>query len=206
MDTKLAAVYDVVYSEYPGLPEIPQILFWIPGNINPESSKVLDIGAGMGAFSIPLAFSGFQVESVDISSVAIEYIRSTAYKHNLKITARKADILDEGVVGDCEIIICSFVCHHLLDKDARSLFQEMKQHTLSGGINIIAVHTQEGDFFKSELVPGKFYPRSGELFELYADWDVIMCTEMSSHSGYFEDGSPCFNLNSYLLAQKPTAL
>ena len=50
-----------------------------------EGSRVLDIGCGPGAISIPLARAGAEVTSLDISYKALEYLKTNAEREGLSI-------------------------------------------------------------------------------------------------------------------------
>ena len=50
-----------------------------------EGSRVLDIGCGPGAISIPLARAGAEVTSLDISYKALEYLKDNAEREALSI-------------------------------------------------------------------------------------------------------------------------
>jgi len=77
-----------------------------------KGSRVLDIGCGPGALSIPLARAGAQVTSLDISSKALHYVRETADLEGLSIEPVEcswwtADIDDLGFRNKFDLVIGS---------------------------------------------------------------------------------------------------
>lgn len=202
MDEELARFYDKMYEDaveiYP-----PSVLDFLPPSLCPELGEVLDIGCGRGSCAIEFARRGFRVHCIDISSHAITLLQKLANTEHLPLLAKRADILAEGIQQYYAIVICSFVLHHLPSADAKILIDEMRQHTIPGGVNIMSAHTTNGHFFQSGLADKNYYPEPWEVHATYRDWKICFYEEMITQGGTFEDGSPMHNQNSYLLAQKP---
>jgi SAM-dependent methyltransferase len=77
-----------------------------------EGARVLDIGCGPGALSIPLARAGADVTALDISSKAIGYLNENAEKEGLSLNAMnchwwKADIDELGFRNGFDLVINS---------------------------------------------------------------------------------------------------
>ena len=90
--------------------QIEKALEYLP--ITPDQ-KVLEIGCGMGRFTIPLAEKQIQIEGLDISSSLIEKLN--LYKPS--IPTHCVDLLDLPTTlnGQYDVVIGFFVLHHLQD-------------------------------------------------------------------------------------------
>jgi 2-polyprenyl-3-methyl-5-hydroxy-6-metoxy-1,4-benzoquinol methylase len=75
----------------------------LPAAVN---ATALDLGAGLGLHSLPLAKRGFRVIAIDSCRVLLDELRSRAA--GLPITVVEADIVDfmAHVTGPCDVIIC----------------------------------------------------------------------------------------------------
>jgi tellurite methyltransferase len=59
-----------------------------------KGGNALDLACGLGGNSLFLARMNYQVQAIDISDVAINYIQEQATKDNLKIHPRVCDLTD----------------------------------------------------------------------------------------------------------------
>lgn len=78
----------------------------------PDGARVLDIGCGPGALSIPLARAGADVTAIDISSKALDYLKDNAEKEGLSLDTVKchwwtADIDELGFRDQFDLVISS---------------------------------------------------------------------------------------------------
>jgi len=88
------------------------LAFLKEAGFTPKGKKILDIGCGPGALSIPLADAGAEVTSFDIASGMLDRIRETAKKESLKITTVEgswwsADIDKLGFRNKFDLVIAS---------------------------------------------------------------------------------------------------
>lgn len=88
------------------------LAFLKEAGFTPKGKKILDIGCGPGALSIPLAEAGAEVTSFDIASGMLDRIRETAKKESLKITTVEgswwsADIGKLGFSKKFDLVIAS---------------------------------------------------------------------------------------------------
>jgi SAM-dependent methyltransferase len=163
-----------------------------------EPGAALDIGCGSGRNTAHLAVCGFEVEAIDLSRVAIEQlVRESARYPQLKVTARVADIVQEGIQKTYKVIVCSQVLHHLLRAQATELIKAMQDNTEVGGLNTISAYTKDGDYFRSKPETENFYLDQGELSDLYKGWDIKLCVEQKGRA--FSGGS---NITAYIAAVK----
>ena len=116
-------------------------------NIN--ASKALDLASGAGRNSIYLAQMGFEVDAVDIASIALDALNTEAKKQDLhsKINTHLADLDTFTIKKDYYslIVMCNF-----LDRD---LIQSSLDALQSGGKLFVETYmiSDENEKTKSEL-------------------------------------------------------
>ena len=99
--------------------------------------RALDLGAGEGTDAIRLARLGYEVDAVEISSVAAGKIKQFADEAGVKINVVVSSIQDFTPEGFYDVVICNGVLHYVEDKQrAISL---MQQATTENGINVISL-------------------------------------------------------------------
>lgn len=178
-----------------------QVVQRIP-NILP-SGNVLDIGGGVGRNTLFLARHGFSIDVIDLSEVGLEKIATEAAQENLPVTTTLGDITELGITKTYSVIIAAYILHHIQNKAARDLIENIRSHTEPGGLNIIGTFTKDGDFYRNDIADERFFPDTNELKGLYKDWKIISYTESSSTAlRKHEDGTPMINTAAVLLAQK----
>jgi SAM-dependent methyltransferase len=99
--------------------------------------RALDIGAGEGSDAIRLALLGYEVDAVEVSSVAAKKIECFAEEAGVKVRVLAADVHDFTPDGSYDVIICNGVLHYVQDK--RSVIELMQRATWQGGINVISL-------------------------------------------------------------------
>jgi 2-polyprenyl-3-methyl-5-hydroxy-6-metoxy-1,4-benzoquinol methylase len=92
-----------------------------------QDEKILDVGAGMGKYTLPLARRGFAVEALDLSPVLLETL-SKSGGAELGIATHCADLLQDqpALAGRYDVVTGFFMLHHLID--IRAAFRQI--HTL----------------------------------------------------------------------------
>ena len=113
--------------------------FFKSRNITPSSSGIaVDLGAGSGFQSIPLAELGFNVTAIDLSQKLLNELKSNS--NNQPIITINDDILNfkDHVSASCELIVCmTDTITHLKSKDeALKIFQD-SFNSLEGGVKLI---------------------------------------------------------------------
>ena len=101
--------------------------FFRSKNIKPLSSKVaIDLGAGSGFQSIPLAELGYSVLSIDLSQKLLSELKNNS--RNLSITTINDDILNfpQYIKCKCELVVCmtDTITHLKSKEDASAIFQK----------------------------------------------------------------------------------
>jgi 2-polyprenyl-3-methyl-5-hydroxy-6-metoxy-1,4-benzoquinol methylase len=78
--------------------------------------SVLDIGCGMGKYTIPLAEAGYQVDGLDLSSKLLDELHRQS-ENRVDITTFCGDILspNSNLIGKYDHVIGFFMLHHLFD-------------------------------------------------------------------------------------------
>lgn len=83
------------------------------GGITPEE-RLIEIGCGMGRYTLLLAEMGYRVEGVELSPVLLDRLREfDGGRHNLPLYA--LDIMDAPaeLTGRYDVVIACFALHHM---------------------------------------------------------------------------------------------
>ena len=138
-----------------------------------EGGTALDLACGLGGNSIFLSRLNYQVQALDISDSAINYLKGLAEKQNLTITPQLYDLEE---INELTLINKSFdlvVITYYLD---RSLFPLIK--------NIIS---ENGYFFmetfyrvpqnENQGISNQYKLESKELLSEFIDWKAVFFEE-----------------------------
>lgn len=85
------------------------------GGIKP-SARILDVGCGMGKYTIPMAERGFNVEGLELSGKLLQELQEQS-EGRADIKTHHADLLSppSDLLGQYDYVIGFFVLHHLFD-------------------------------------------------------------------------------------------
>jgi SAM-dependent methyltransferase len=121
-----------------------------------RAALALDLGAGFGMHSIPLARRGFSVVAVDSSAALLAELRGHA--DTLPIRTVEADLLDfpRHIAGSVDVILCmGDTLTHLESRRAiESLFAEVAAALLPGGMFVLTFR----DYAKPLIRESRFVP------------------------------------------------
>jgi SAM-dependent methyltransferase len=136
----LAPVYSWMYGGFAAALERNREFFERHGIASPQQSGIaVDLGAGCGFQSIPLAELGYAVTAVDIDSTLLSELRAEAC--DLPIRTVEADLRDfRSHVGDpAELVVCmtDTILHLESADDVRSLCAEVHSALERGGRFIV---------------------------------------------------------------------
>lgn len=138
-----------------------------------NSGDVLDLGSGEGRNTLYLASKGFNVTAIDLSKVAIDNLRKSLQEKNLTATTIVGDFTKFDFDKNYQIITSSFALFHLPPEDAIKMIAKIKDHTDIGGLNALATFTRDSDFYRHQPNIDEYFPESGELKNLYSDWEIL---------------------------------
>lgn len=135
------------------------------------SKKALDIACGNGRNSIYLANIGFQVDAVDISDVAINWLNNVIKSRGYRINAIQLDLESEYFPDSNYDLIINF---NYLE---RSLFPKIKNGLKSEGLLFFeTVYIDYKNILKSDMSP-KFMLDYNELLHSCSDMRVLKYRE-----------------------------
>lgn len=166
-----------------------------------HEGSVLELGAGQGRNALFLASRGFEVTAQDLSTIGTDSIAKQAAKHNLGVKIERGDVRMFNPQKNFDIVVSTYLLHHLSSEEASELIRRMQAHTNPGGLNAISVFTRNGDFY----TPGtdRFYPDTNEMKRIYADWDILEYEEKEGDTAEKKpDGTQMKVVTARLLARK----
>lgn len=171
-------------------------------------ASVIDIGSGQGRNALALARRGFEVVAQDTSSVAVEQVRALAEKTHLPNLKAEIGDAKEELSQNYDLIISTFILHHLSTENGLKFIENMKSHTNPGGLNAIAAQMREGDLFNADKdLVDTLYVTSKLLEDLYRDWEIVSSyVENREMAAKKRDGTPMHNMAISFLARKPKDL
>lgn len=143
----MGADYDVTYqqADYFGSepsPLLSRFADWIPAG-----ARVLDIGAGQGRNTLPLARLGCRVTAMEPSAVARETIRQQAAAENLTVELVAQDFISYEPEGVFDVVLCFGLIQILRYEECASLVTRLHQWLRSGGnLFLTAWHTGDPSF------------------------------------------------------------
>lgn len=101
--------------------------------------RVVDLGAGDGFLSLPLARAGAAVLAVDISPAMLEACAAAAQQEQLSVRTLVADLADLDLpTGSVDVVVSSYALHHLPDSDKRQLLERAHRWLRPGGRLVLA--------------------------------------------------------------------
>lgn len=107
--------------------------YWIETNLK-EGMKILEIGAGTGAYSIELANNGYEVDAVELVPKNLAILKSKI-KTNMKINAVLGNALDLSMYEDnsFDIVLCLGPLYHLNEEERKLAIKEAIRVAKKGG-------------------------------------------------------------------------
>lgn len=145
MNEKIKQYYDSAY-----LNKKPIQHEWISGTANPElvnlvfdgyiksSSKILEIGCGIGTESIFLSMRGMEVTAIDVSEAAISTARIISDLYGTNINWKVCNVLTEKFPYKYFDVITDQGCfHHLADEERGQYLKQVYDSLRPGGTFIL---------------------------------------------------------------------
>jgi len=172
----LAGYYDLIYPDWEGSMRRHGSAISAMLNLYVSPAvRVLDVSAGIGTQSLPLAALGYEVVARDLSPGAIERLSREAESRGLSIDAAPADMryVAESVDGcfDAVLAFDNSVPHLLNDQDIVVAFRTLSGLLGPGGVLLISVR----DYGLVNRAPTSFHSygertRRGRVFRLGQEW------------------------------------
>ncbi|MEM9509634.1 MAG: SAM-dependent methyltransferase TehB, partial [Cyanobacteria bacterium P01_E01_bin.35] len=112
-----------------------------------QSGDALDLGSGRGRNSILLQTRGFSVTALDQSEVAIGKLQEIidAEEKCKGLDAKIYDIQTASIKNHYDLIISTVVFQFLQSVSISSVIQNMQEHTIPGGYNLIVAPISTSD-------------------------------------------------------------
>jgi 2-polyprenyl-3-methyl-5-hydroxy-6-metoxy-1,4-benzoquinol methylase len=145
-------------------PDIPKPAQFLVDNLDIlPKGRVLDVAMGSGRNAIFLAKMGFEVEGIDLSSVAVTEALEAARKVNANLTARVVDLESDHSIekGAYDVIIC-------FNYLQRSLISDIKDGLRPGGIVVYETFIIDQTKFGKPTNPD-YLLNYNELLDLFRD-------------------------------------
>lgn len=172
----IAAYYDLIYADWEeSMRRHAAAIATSLGNPNPTSCRVLDVSAGIGTQSLPLAALGYEVVARDLSRGSIRRLDREAHKRGLPIDAATADMreVSRSVTGLFDAIIAfdNSLPHLLTDGEIIATLRNWAALLAPGGNILISVR----DYSLVNRKPVSVHPygersRDGNCFRLSQEW------------------------------------
>jgi SAM-dependent methyltransferase len=144
-----------------------------------RTKHILDVGCGLGHYSIMLARVGANVTAVDTSNVAIDNLNRYATELGLSIKGIVSDALSIKDLEKFDFVVGSMILHHLepFDEFCDSLFTAMKP----GGRAIFYENNAASRllvWFRQNMVGKMWIPKYGDPDEFPLtprEVDILRC-------------------------------
>lgn len=144
-------------------------------NLSPylTGGTTLDLACGLGGNSLFLARLNYQVQAIDISDVAVNYIQALTDKQKLTITARLCDLSEMANLDFKKSPFNLVVITYYLD---RSIFPFVRSIIKDDGYFFMETFylTPQNE---NQGVSNQYKLQPGELLAEFGDWKVLFFEE-----------------------------
>jgi SAM-dependent methyltransferase len=121
----------------------------------PADVPVLDIGAGTGRNTLPLARAGFPTDAVELSPDLAEILKNEAANEGLSVTLYRGDILGDALELPKDkyrlVVLCEVVSHFRTVSELRKLFERASELLSPGGLLAFSVFLPVSGYQPDEL-------------------------------------------------------
>ncbi|MFF2445478.1 class I SAM-dependent methyltransferase [Neobacillus sp. NPDC058068] len=135
--------------------------------------QAVDLACGLGGNSLFLARLNFQVRAIDISDVAVNYLKEIAVKQKLAIYPQLCDLTEITNLNLQKNSISLVVITNYLD---RSLFPLVKSIIKENGYFFMETFYMSPKH-ENQGVSNQYKLQSGELLAEFAEWNVLFYEE-----------------------------
>lgn len=169
----------------------------------------LDIGAGEGRNSLYLAANGFNVISVEPSSVGARKIQEASQKFELNINVLNSDLLTVSAsLNDIGFVLALTALEHMEYDYLIRAVVEIKRLITPGGYFYAIVFTEEDPGFIKDTENAsecamfiKHYFKKNELHNFFSDFDVLVYKEYTKED--LSHGKAHFHGKAKIFVKKP---
>jgi 2-polyprenyl-3-methyl-5-hydroxy-6-metoxy-1,4-benzoquinol methylase len=118
--------------------------------------KILDVGAGPGRNTLPLAREGFQVEAIDLAPVFVEQLRSLVAQENLNVNVSQGDVLQPETkvkIAHYDLVLVAEVISHFRNLDqVKLLLARMCDALKPGGQLLFSTFITTADYQPNQFI------------------------------------------------------
>lgn len=133
----------------------------------------LDLACGLGGNSLFLAKRNYEVQALDISDVAIHFIKEKSVQMRLTIHPQVYDIDQSNLLNYQSHSFHLVVMTYYLN---RSLFPNVKNMVQKGGYFFMETYFQSSDS-KNQGVSNQYKLHPQELLTVFKDWTILFYEE-----------------------------
>ncbi|MBE0627434.1 MAG: class I SAM-dependent methyltransferase [Burkholderiales bacterium] len=138
------------------------------------AGSVLDLGCGLGNFSLEAARRGCSVTAVDASPTAIERLRWAAREEQLPVTPLQADLGGFRIEQDYDTIAAIGLLMFFRKEHALALLRQIQERVRPGGRAIVNVLI-EGTTYLGMFKPDEYYLfGANELQQAFGGWNRLL--------------------------------
>jgi len=140
---------------------------WLP---QLSKGRALDVACGAGRNALYLSGSGYDVDAIDISSVALERLRETARTRNLEITCMETDLESDPLPAEHYDLIV------LVRYTSSALITRLLPLLADGGHFVCEEHLETDEEVIGPTDPA-FRVAPNELQQLASELDILFYNE-----------------------------
>ena len=135
--------------------------------------SVLDLGCGLGNFSLEAGRGGYRVLAVDASPTAVARINKDAQREGLPVRGTQADIENWTIAESYDTIVAIGLLMFFRHETALKLLTAIQEHVKPGGRAIVNVLI-EGTTYLGMFDPDNYCLfRRNELEERFDGWTIM---------------------------------
>jgi 2-polyprenyl-3-methyl-5-hydroxy-6-metoxy-1,4-benzoquinol methylase len=127
-----------------------RVLDLLPQLGGPQTTAILDIGAGSGRNALPLARMGYAVEAIELADIFCRQLQQQATQENLPLTVTQGNILDPLLrpqLNYYALAILSELLVHFRDPDqARLALSKAGDAVIKGGLVLFNIFLSRADY------------------------------------------------------------
>lgn len=144
------------------------------------AGRVLELGAGSGRVTVPMAETGASVLAVDLSSTMLDRLRARLKAQPLDVEAVRGNFLELDVGERFPLVALPFnAIHHVYEpEDVLRLFEVVKRHMEPGARFAMDMLVPDPDFFARE---------PDGVYEQRIDQDPAGGRMKSWENGYYDE-------------------